>query len=257
MRFIPRPSKVDDATNDRRPLIRRDNLSERIYLDLRSRLQRGGIDADCRLVDLEIAAEYGTSRMPAREALLRLANEGYLVGTTRGFVTPKLSLEDIRDIFAVRLLLEPRAAANAARDLTDTEEALLTAAIEEARAATLGNDTERLILANIAFRDAWLGAVRNRRLASAIAHFVDHVQAVRLNTLIDPVTRDVVIAGLERLYSAFRHHDSAAAETEMADFIAAAEQAFFTARKAELERAASSDAARAGRSASANKARRQ
>jgi hypothetical protein len=58
----------------------------------------------------------GTSRMPAREALLRLTNERYLVGTTRGFVTPRLSLEDIRDIFAVRLLLEPRAAANAAEE---------------------------------------------------------------------------------------------------------------------------------------------
>jgi DNA-binding GntR family transcriptional regulator len=257
MRFTRKPSKIDNAANDRRPLIRSDNLSGRIYLDLRSRLQRGEIDGDRRLVDLEIAAQYGTSRMPAREALLRLANEGYLVGTTRGFVTPKLSLEDIRDIFAVRLLLEPRAAANAARDLTVDEEALLTAAIEEARAATLTNDTERLILANIAFREAWLGAVRNRRLANTIAHFVDHVQAVRLNTLVDPATRDVVIAGLERLYSAFRNRDSAAAEAEMADFIAAAEQAFFAARKAELEREASSDAVHAGRAASANKARRQ
>src|SRR6266568_3644670 len=143
MRFVPTPSNIDDAAKDRRPLIRRDNLSERIYLDLRSRLQRGEIEEDRRLVDLEIAAQYGTSRMPAREALLRLTNEGYLVGTTRGFVTPKLSLEDIRDIFAVRRLLEPQAAANAARDLTSAEEALLTAAIGEARAATLGNDTER------------------------------------------------------------------------------------------------------------------
>ncbi len=40
--------------------------------------------------------------MPAREALLRLANEGYLVGTTRGFVTPRLGLDDIREIFEVR-----------------------------------------------------------------------------------------------------------------------------------------------------------
>jgi DNA-binding GntR family transcriptional regulator len=257
MRFVPTPTKIDNATSDRRPLIRRDNLSERIYLDLRSRLQRGEIEDDHRLVDLEIAAQYGTSRMPAREALLRLTNEGYLVGTTRGFVTPKLSLEDIRDIFAVRLLLEPKAAANAARDLTSAEEALLTAAIEEARAATLTNDTERLILANIAFREAWLGAVRNRRLVTAIAHFVDHVQAVRLNTLLDPVTRDVVIAGLEGLYSAFRNRDLAAAEAQMTDFIAAAEQAFFALRKAELEREAASGAARRRRAPQASKAARQ
>ncbi len=186
-----------------RKLVRRDSLSDRIYLDVRQRLQRGAIAPDDRLVDLELAAEYGTSRMPAREALLRLANEGYLVGTTRGFVTPRLSLEDIREIFEVRRLLEPRAAANAARDLTAADEAKLTEAINEARAAIAGNDVERLILANIAFRAAWLDAVRNRRLADTIARFVDHVQTVRLGTLVDLRTRSVVSEGLEGLYRAF------------------------------------------------------
>jgi DNA-binding GntR family transcriptional regulator len=218
-----------------RRLTRRDSLSDRIYLDLRQRLQRGAISPDDRLVDLELAAEYGTSRMPAREALLRLANEGYLVGTSRGFVTPRLSLEDIREIFEVRRLLEPRAAANAARDLTAAGEARLTAAIAEARAAIAGNDVERLILANIAFRAAWLDAVRNRRLADTIARFVDHVQTVRLGTLADPKTRSIVSQGLEGLYSAFCARDAEAARAHMAEFMAAAEQAFFAVRKAEIE----------------------
>ncbi len=158
--------------------------------------------------------------MPAREALLRLANEGYLVGTSRGFVTPRLSLEDIREIFEVRRLLEPRAAANAARDLTPADEAKLTAAITDARAAARADDIERLILANIAFRAAWLGAVRNRRLAETIARFVDHVQTVRLGTLADPQTRNVVSEGLEGLYRAFRARDAAAAHDHMAGFMA-------------------------------------
>ncbi len=218
-----------------RKLARRDSLSDRIYLDLRQRLQRGAIALDDRLVDLELAAEYGTSRMPAREALLRLANEGYLVGTSRGFVTPRLSLEDIREIFEVRRLLEPRAAANAARDLTAEDEAKLTAAITEARSAARSDDIERLILANIAFRAAWLDAVRNRRLAETIARFVDHVQTVRLGTLADLKTRSVVSQGLEGLYKAFRARDAAAAHDHMASFMAAAEQAFFAVRKAEIE----------------------
>ena len=228
-----------------RRLVRRDSLSDRIYLDLRKRLQRGAISPDDRLVDLELASEYGTSRMPAREALLRLANEGYLVGTSRGFVTPRISLDDIREIFEVRRLLEPRAAANAARDLTPDDEAKLTAAIAEARAATANDDIERLILANIAFRAAWLDAVRNRRLADTIARFVDHVQTVRLGTLADPTTRNVVIQGLEGLYSAFKARDAAAAHKHMANFMAAAEQAFFTVRKAEIERDAEAEGAAA------------
>ena len=75
----PRPVK---------PLLREGNLSERIYVELRTRLQRAPLKPDERLIDLEVASAYGTSRMPARDALLRLANEGYLVGTSRGFVMP-------------------------------------------------------------------------------------------------------------------------------------------------------------------------
>jgi DNA-binding GntR family transcriptional regulator len=235
MRFLAEDQDSVPDSSSRR-LTRRDSLSDRIYLDLRNRLQRAAISPDDRLVDLDVAAEYGTSRMPAREALLRLVNEGYLVGTSRGFVTPRLSLDDIREIFEVRRLLEPRAAANAARDLSKADEAKLTAAIVEARAAAAGDDIERLILANIAFRAGWLSAVRNRRLADTIARFVDHVQTIRLGTLADPQTRGVVSRGLEGLYAAFRARDAAAAHAHMAEFMAAAEQAFFTVRKAEIER---------------------
>jgi DNA-binding GntR family transcriptional regulator len=213
-----------------------DSLSERIYSDLRQRLQRCEIGPDDRLVDTEIAAAYGTSRMPVREALLRLANEGYLVGTTRGFIVPRLTLEDIRDIFEVRKLLEPQAAANAARDLDNATEKALTQAIAEARRAAEADDVERLIAANIRFRAAWLGAVHNARLANTIARFVDHVQTVRLGTLRAPLTRKVVADGLEGLYDAFVRRDPSAAAKRMATFMAAAEEAFFTVRKAELDR---------------------
>lgn len=219
---------------DVRPLPRRDSLSERIYLDLRARLQRCAIEHDQRLVDLEVAAQYGTSRMPAREALLRLTNEGYLVGTTRGFMTPKLSLDDIRDIFEVRHLLEPLAASNAARDLKEADESLLTDAMAQARKAASDDDVERLILANINFRTAWLGAVRNERLASTIARFVDHVQTVRISTLADRATRAIVCDGLEGLYRAFCQRDPVSAAANMTRFLKAAEHAFFTVRSTEI-----------------------
>ena len=66
------------------------------------------------------------------------------------------------------------------------------------------------MLANMAFRHAWLGRVKNRRLASTIARFVDHVQTVRLNTLSNAETRQVVMNGLERLYEALINRDEAA-----------------------------------------------
>ena len=215
-------------------LPRADNLSERIYTDLRARLQRCAIRPDERLVDVELAAAYGTSRMPAREALMRLVAEGFLVGTTRGFTVPTLSLQDIRDIFGVRRLLEPEAAADAARHIDATAARELEAAIRQARSAVASGDSEQMILANMSFRQAWLDRVGNPRLADTIARFVDHVQTVRLGTLSNPPTRQVVMDGLEGLYEVLLRRDAATTRVRMRAFLRAAEKAFFTVREAEL-----------------------
>lgn len=211
------------------PLPRRDSLGDQVYADLLAKLQRGRIAPEQRLVDVDLARDYGMSRMPVREALLRLVNEGYLVGTTRGFAVPELSLDDIREIFEIRRLLEPHAAANAARDLDEASRARLGEALREARAAFAADDQDGLILANIAFRSAWLGALTNGRLADTIARFVDHVQAVRLATLQDAATRGVVMRGLEGLHEAFEARDPALAEARMRAFVDAARAAFFRA----------------------------
>jgi DNA-binding GntR family transcriptional regulator len=207
------------------------SLRERIYGDLRLRLQRSELGPDDRLVDVDVAATYGTSRMPAREALLQLVNDGYLVGTTRGFTVPTLTLQDVRDIFEVRKLLEPRAAAHAARNLDAEAERALSEALHEGRRAADTAEVERLIMANIGFRSAWLGCVGNERLATTIARFADHVQTVRLATLRRDATRRVVVDGLGELYAAFASRDPIAAQDRMTAFIGAAEQAFFAPYK--------------------------
>lgn len=205
----------------------RSSARERIYLDLRARLQRCEYGPADRLVDLDVAATFGTSRMPAREALLQLVNEGYLCGTSRGFAIPKLSAADMRDTFELRRLIEPRAAANAARDLDPGAAAALTRAADAAEAALAGRRTEALILAMIDFRSAWLGAVRNARMASAIARFADHVQTVRLATLRDADTQAVATRGLLDLHAAFLRRDPLGVGDRMAAHIATAELAFF------------------------------
>lgn len=96
------------------PLARGASLAERVHAGLFARLQRGGIGPGDRLVDTQPARSFGTSRMPVREALLRLVPEGFLTGTTRGVLVPHLSLDEMRGVFEVRRLPEPRAAAHAA-----------------------------------------------------------------------------------------------------------------------------------------------
>ena len=206
------------------PLARGASLAGRVHAELLDRLQRGDIGRGDRLVDTQLAQSFGTSRMPVREALLRLVSEGFLTGTTRGFQVPQLSLDEIRDVFEVRRLLEPRAAAHAARAIDAAGLDALAAALGRARAA---HDAGAMIAANMAFRAAWLAAVPNRHLAGAIGRFVDHVQAVRLGTLHSARTQATVVAGLDGLFDAFARHDARAAQARMSAFVTAAERAFF------------------------------
>lgn len=212
---------------------RRDSLGEQVYADLLAKLRHGAIAPDQRLVDVDLARGYGLSRMPVRDALLRLVAEGYLVGTTRGFKVPALAARDVAEIFEIRRLLEPRAAASAAVDMTDAALDRLAAAIAECRRAHRDDDVDAMIRSNMAFRSAWLERVENRRLAETIGRFVDHVQAVRLATLRDRDTRTIVVGGLGALHEAFTRRDPRLAEARMAIFVDHARDAFFHAAGAE------------------------
>lgn len=217
-----------------------DNLVDTVYSDLRSKLQRSAISPSDRLVDTEIAAEHGISRMPAREALLRLVSEGYLVGTTRGFVVRELSPEDIAGIFEVRRQLEPRAAAAAARDMTVPIEAELTIAMNRVEQALNGSDISGLLAANVDFRNAWLKAVSNPHMAATISRFMDYFQSVRLGTFTDPATAERYIDGLSRIYSAFLARDPLMVQDRMTLFMFAAEEAYLSVRRRQLQEASES-----------------
>lgn len=217
--------------------VRNLNLVESLYADLRQRLQLSEIGPDDRLVDTDIAEAYGTSRMPAREALLRLAAEGYLVGSTRGFVVPRLSREDICGMFELRRQLEPRAAASAARDLTPEAAEELIRAMAAIRAADAAGDLKTMVSANLAFRDAWVGCVRNPHMATTISRFVDYFQALRPATFANPATRHVYVEALGAICDALIARDALAAQDSMTAFLFSAEAAFLAAqeRQAVLE----------------------
>lgn len=215
-----------DTVKAIRCLERPDSLSARIHADLRARLQHGHVTAHERLVDLDVARAYGTSRMPAREALLRLVNEGYLARTTRGFMVPVLNLDDVRHLFEVRRMLEPQAAASAAQAMREPDLAALGAALARARRAVARASAAEMIGANMDFRTAWLARVANPRLVEAVLRYVAHAQIVRLRTLGDPRSRQAAHDGLEALYEAFAAGDRSAVRRHMKAFLLAAEQAY-------------------------------
>lgn len=205
--------------------------SVHIHDVLMGRMQRGEIAPNFRLVDTAVAAEFGVSRMPARDALMRLSHEGYLEATTRGFVLPRMSHQEILETFDLRRLLEPRGAALAAQAISDEQIVKLKQTLIEARVATDCGNSELLFKASERFRNGWISAIPNGSLRSAIQRYMTQVQAVRMMTFVDPKNHPLITSGNAELYEAFSSRNGVAAYDSITRFVYVGESAYLDATK--------------------------
>jgi len=119
-------------------------LAEHVYENLRDRIVAGRLGTDVPIRQDAVAAELGMSKIPVREALARLEQVGLLVGrTNRGYVVPPMSLEDIEDIYSLRLAVEPRAAAFAVARADDAERAAAQSALGVLESAAMDDPVQR------------------------------------------------------------------------------------------------------------------
>lgn len=204
----------------------RQNLRDQIYEALIQRIRSGAFGWEDRFIDVALAAELGVSRMPARDALMRLAAEGYLEPTTRGFVLPRLTPAEVLEVFELRRLLEPRAAALAAQSMTAAAITRMETAVRSGTQAAVMGDGPGHFSASEAFRDAWLEVVPNRVLSQSIRRYFVQVQNVRLLTMRDAATLTVILQGQRDLLAAHRAGDAVAASDRMLRFVIEGEQSF-------------------------------
>jgi DNA-binding GntR family transcriptional regulator len=90
------------------------------YESLRNQILTGELAPGTPLVQANVARELGVSMTPVREALRDLATEGLVqLSPHRGATVTRLDVSDARDIYQIRLKLEPDATAMAVEALTD------------------------------------------------------------------------------------------------------------------------------------------
>lgn len=88
---------------------------DRVRLALHHGIMSGAIPGGTHLVQSVIADEFAVSTRQVREALRELAAEGFVrIDARGGAVVQELCRSDLEDIYRVRLLLEPAAAARGA-----------------------------------------------------------------------------------------------------------------------------------------------
>ncbi len=104
-------------------------LSEQLCEKIEEQIVTGALRPGARLDEQELAAEFGVSRTPIREALIQLASAG-LVDTRprRGAVVAEIEPHRLCEMFDVMAELEAMCARLAARRITEDEIASLRAA---------------------------------------------------------------------------------------------------------------------------------
>lgn len=115
-----------------------------VYGELMDRLVRG-IPPGSRISIDGMSRELGVSQTPVREALTWLESEGLVVRThLAGFRSPPmLTLEQIDEVFTMRVLLEPYAAKLTASRCTDELAEELRCAVARRRAQAKKTETTR------------------------------------------------------------------------------------------------------------------
>ncbi|MGD9924480.1 MAG: GntR family transcriptional regulator [Pseudorhodoplanes sp.] len=90
-------------------------LGQRVYSELRDFLMVGGVKPGEKITLRQLTSAFGTSLMPVREAVQRLAAEGALeVLPNRAIRVPIATKAGVREILKVRLMLEGLAVEEAA-----------------------------------------------------------------------------------------------------------------------------------------------
>lgn len=85
----------------------RASLSDMAYTQIKDDIFAFKILPGERFSENELAAKFGFSRTPVREALLRLAREGYVeVVHKSGWSVRTLDFDQIQELYDVRIILE-------------------------------------------------------------------------------------------------------------------------------------------------------
>jgi len=98
------------------------SLADSLYRTIRDQILTWAIHPNEILVETRLADEYDVSKTPVREALALLSQDGLVEVIPRvGYRVTPISMQDVHEVFDLRILLEGEAAALAAQRASEAD----------------------------------------------------------------------------------------------------------------------------------------
>ncbi|MBZ9752363.1 GntR family transcriptional regulator [Deinococcus sp. HMF7604] len=161
-----------------RPSLVRDG----VYDHLRRAVLDGELAPGERLGEVELGQQFGVSRTPIREALMRLTQDGLLVAeANKGVRVRTLTAAEARDTYVVREELDGLAAALAAQHHTPADAEALRRALAALNAAP-GSDYREQTRLDLAYHRALTHAAHNAALTDLARDLEQRVALIKHQT---------------------------------------------------------------------------
>jgi DNA-binding GntR family transcriptional regulator len=121
------------------PLVQ--SMTSQLIVRFRDRILSGTYAPGSALRQDGLAAEFGTSKIPVREALVQLQSEGLVdIFPNRGFQVRPLADAELDEVFRLRLQIEPMAVALGAKLAGDADHHAAQSALEQLNEATAAGE---------------------------------------------------------------------------------------------------------------------
>lgn len=162
------------------------SLTEKVYQNLRSDILSGTFRDREELRETALAKTYGVSRTPVCEAIRQLALEG-LVDTipNRGAYVHNIHGKDVKDVYAIRSLLEGLAARWAVENITDEQIEAMEEVLYMSEYYRKKELWEQVYVCDNKFHDLMYAASGSHLLEHMLRTFHEYVQQVRKSALQD------------------------------------------------------------------------
>jgi DNA-binding GntR family transcriptional regulator len=147
---------------------RSSSLAEDIALSLEEEIISGRLRPRERLVEMEVAARYGVSRAPVREALRILEQDDLVSKSIQGFEVADMSAEEAADVFEILAHLEELYTRRAAPHIDPSRIAQMRKILADMAKTMRGNNIAAYFKLNLAFHATIRKACPNRALINLL-----------------------------------------------------------------------------------------
>lgn len=183
------------------------------YDALRNGILSGKLIAGERIDQDAEAAALGVSRMPIREALRRLESEGLVeIVRHRGVLVRSLSIDDLEDLYVLRIALEGVAGRLGAENLDPAHLDRMCALFPEMEAIVADGDPDRWLAVDWVFHSTLYDAAHRPRLFALISSLRDEVGRYRRIGLAQPQELEISLQGHHDMLAAIARADGVAVE---------------------------------------------